>query len=511
MLIDARTVERGTTIKAAVCVVGSGAAGISLAMQFRDKGVPVVLLESGGLTEDARCEALNQGRVEGTLLDSGFWPPHYSAVPGEGYLAGSRRRYFGGTTNAWGGWCRPFDPIDFAEREWVSDSGWPITKAELAPFYRRAAGLCQIKPFDEGTYHAGWEGRPALPGDEMGLRTLVVYYSPPTRFGTTYRSALVRSTDVRIFTWANVVDLETPPQANRVRRAKVACLSGNSFNVEAERFVLATGGVENARLLLLANKVQPEGLGNGNGLVGRYFMDHAYTSPGYFLALADPARYGLYFQQHEGSVGHDTLGVLCLDEGVQRRHRLQNVWIALGSTPHLPEYPAAPEDHHLARAVRSYTCAPGFRPRLITLTASPECSPNRNSRVTLGDEVDALGCRRAKVDWRVNEADGVSVRQSLELIAQALGRLSMGRVRLLIAEDNPFPRGWGGTHHSGTTRMSRDPRKGVVNADCRMHQVENLYVVGSSVFPTLGAANPTFTIVALALRLADHLLEAVKR
>jgi choline dehydrogenase-like flavoprotein len=509
-IVDARDVPRGSVLRTTLAIVGSGAAGISLALQFCNKRIPVVLLESGGVDEESDTEALSRARMDGTILDSGFWPKEYAPEPAEGYLARSRRRFFGGSTNAWGGWCRPFDPLDFQVRDWVPDSGWPITKADLDPYYRRAAAVCQITPFEEGTYHEGWEGRPALPPDRSGLRTKVVYMSPPTKFGTVYRKELVDSSNVRICTHANVAELETTSQADRVTRARIRTLSGNAFHVEADRFVLATGSVENARLLLLSDRVQKAGLGNGSDMLGRCYMDHAYVSPGYMLATTDPAAYGLYSRRYEKSLGHDSLGVFCLDEEVQRRERLQNVWITLGSPSHLEPYAPGPEEFALFQAFHPSLCAPGFLPTLVTLTASAECSPNRASRVTLDSELDALGCRRARVDWRLNDSDCVSVRRSLDIIGRALARQSMGRVRVLVCEEDPFPRAWGGTHHSGTTRMSSDPRNGVVDADCCLHQVKNLYAVGGSVFPTLGSSNPTFTIVALALRLADHLQKTLQ-
>jgi choline dehydrogenase-like flavoprotein len=511
MLIDARTLDKGATLQTGVCVVGSGAAGISLALQFIGKGVPVTVLESGGLTTDDRTQSLAQARCDGTILGTGWWPRGYTEDPREGYLGGSRARCLGGTTSLWGGWCRPFDALDFEERDWVPHSGWPISRADLDPYYKRAAPLFQIQPFEDAPYHRGTARRPALASPESDLRSLVVHFSPPTRFGEVYRDALAKADDVRVLTHANLVDLESDALASRVTRAKVATLEGNTFWVEAPYYVLATGGVENARLLLLANKVQEAGLGNANGLVGRFFMDHAYVTPGQLLALVSPEESGLYQAEHEEALGHRTLGVICLSAEAQRRHRLRHLWLGWGSPSHLQDYPPTALDADVGRAVTAYTKERGFRPRLLTFSGAPECSPNPDSRVTLAQECDALGCRRAKVDWRVLDADSDSVRRSVGLIARELARLSAGRVRVLVTPEDPFPRGWGGTHHSGTTRMSRDPRKGVVNPDCRLHQVANLYAVGSSVFPTLGAANPTFTIVALALRLADHLLRALQR
>ncbi len=505
MLLDGRSVDAGSTIRTTLCIIGSGAAGITLALEFANKGVPVVLLESGALEEEAATQELKQARLTGTIAGGGHWPPILSP-PDEHYFTASRYRMFGGTTSRWGGMCRPFDSIDFEERDWIPYSGWPITKADLDPYYRRAAQVCEVPVFDEAPYSNGTPARPALPTGDTNVRSRMVYFSPPTRFGVRYRDELVKADNVRVVINSNLIELEANPEASRVVRARVACLTRREFQIEAKYYVLATGGVENARLLLLSNKVQKQGLGNGNDLVGRFYMDHCYVSPAHKVALGGVGSHSFYQWQIEN---REVLGVLCLTHEAQRQERLHNDWIAGNYHMWHEQYLMPPEDEEVAAAMTAYAGAAGAEPDMVVVSCSPECTPNPASRVTLDDErVDALGCRRARVDWRINDADSDSIRRTTELIARGLGRLGVGRMRLIETE-GPFPRAWGGTHHSGTTRMSRDPSKGVVNADCRMHQVQNLYMAGSSVFATLGASNPTFSIVALAIRLADHLHEVL--
>ncbi len=148
----------------------------------------------------------------------------------------------------------------------------------------------------------------------------------------------------------------------------------------------------------------------------------------------------------------------------------------------------------------------GTERRLYSLFVRAEQAPNPNSRVQLGTDRDALGSRKIVLDWRVGELDRRTVRVALEAIGHAVGAAGLGRLYSRpVAEPEFWPTVFGGHHHLGTTRMHRDPRSGVVDRDCRVHGLANLYVAGSSVFPTGGFANPTLTIVAMTLRLADHL------
>ncbi len=134
-------------------------------------------------------------------------------------------------------------------------------------------------------------------------------------------------------------------------------------------------------------------------------------------------------------------------------------------------------------------------------------TPNPDSRVLLGEQTDALGCRRVKLDWRLTELDKRSARRGLEILATEIGRLGIGRMKItLSADDTTWPDDLVGVyHHLGTTRMHDDPREGVIDRDCRVHGIDNLYIAGSSVFPTAGSGTPTMMIIAMALRLADHL------
>jgi choline dehydrogenase-like flavoprotein len=530
MLIDARGIPTGTVIQADVAVVGAGAAGISLALELAAKGLAVCLLESGGTEPDWDNQSLYSGRSVGL--------PHCP-------LDVCQLRYLGGNTNAWGGWCRPLEAIDFEPRPWVDASGWPIPITELTPYYRRAHEICQVSD-DYVLKHAIAElqhprAQP-LAFDSSKLETVIYRFSPPTRFGQEYRSRLNTAPLLRCFLHANVLSIKADSSARTVARLLVGTLNGMRFEVTAKSYVLAAGGIENARLLLLSNDVAADGLGNRYDLVGRFYMDHPHTK----RRLVVPSRrlnsglYGELFRPRR------IMARIALSEEAQRREALLGYtanlhavyfghdspgWAALRdaalslsrsrrSDPfhRLPPYSrkglTVDQLIDMARSPLR-TAAAGllrlFKPnRFISafmLESKPEQAPNPASRVTLDDGVDAFGLRRIKVDWRMLPIDRRTAVRGEEIVDAELQRIGIGALEPLAVEELE---GWpenleSGWHQLGTTRMHSDERCGVVDTNARVHGLSNLYVVGGSVFPTGGTAPPTLTIVALALRLAAHL------
>ena len=531
MFIDARSVTLGAIVEADLCIVGAGAAGITLAQEFIGSSVNVCLVESGDLEFNWQTQSLYEGVNVGL--------PYFD-------LDVCQIRYFGGNTNAWGGWCRPLDPIDFDHRPWVSNSGWPFPATELRPYYRQAHALCQITSDDYDAETAVEEiAHPRarlLPFDPRKLESSIYRFSQPTRFGQVYREALRKAENVRCYLNANVLKIKTTDDASTVTQLTVGCVAGTRFAVAAKHFVLAAGGIENARLLLLSNDVAPGGLGNQHDLVGRYFMEHPHTKR---ALIARPrsmpsALYGLSFRDralsarlslpvalqereellnYSGNIhpvyfGHDTRGwqafrklVLSVDPGRQ-------------SDPYVrfPPYGrrglSLSEFFDVARQFDRVTLAAllqYFQPgRFISgfiLESKSEQAPNPDSRVTLDHARDALGLNRVKLDWRMLPIDRRTVVRAETVIEEELRRLGIGTLAPL---DPAELEGWpanleGGWHQIGTTRADDDPKRGVVDAQGRVHGIANLFVAGSSTFPTAGAAPPTLTIVAMALRQAEHL------
>ena len=493
MLIDSRDLDRGQVIQSDLCIIGAGAAGIALARALRSTGVSIALLESGGLTYDERTQSLYEGQAVGPLFGEG-----------NEYLRTSRLRYFGGTTNHWTGACRPLDPIDFAAREWVPHSGWPITRAELDRYYDAAAEVVQTSPFTARDEGLDLETAPLL----FPNRSVIpkrFHFSRPTRFGIRYRQELADSPNVAVYLHATVIRIEASTAGSRVDRVRVVTPGGNRLAVTSRHFVLATGGIENARLLLNSNDVQTKGLGNETDLVGRFFMDHLGRQEAGGMLLASPLA--------DPSVYFDSQVRLCISEELQREHRLRNASVRLylrerqdtpPSTARLGQALATID--HLGETEWAGT------PTFAACGVITEPSPNPESRVTLGDDLDELGMRRAKLDWRVNRSDLDNIGKTMEVLAVELGKTNRGRVQVAsIDESDP----WRGMdydlHHIGTTRMSQRLLQGVVDSDCRVYGLANLYIAGSSVFPTSGFANPTLTIVALTLRLSEHLRAVMRR
>ncbi len=520
MLTDARQVPAGTTLSADVCIIGAGAAGITLASELAKGAQKVVLLESGGFDFEDATQALYQGDVVGHPLNA----PDVS-----------RLRYFGGTTNHWGGMCAPLAAEDFRVRPWVQYSGWPIGADDLAAHWRRAVPYVQITS-DNFSLRDWADELPAIfKGNTLGdrLAPLLFQQSPPTRFGEVFRERLTAAKSIEALLHANVLTLTTDAQARTVERVEVGCLDGNRFTVRARVFVLATGAIENARLLLLSDTVQTPGLGNGNDLVGRFFMGHPQFDDGARIVLEEPTAAAA---KPLGSTLH-AYAMLRLTAATAAREQLPG--FAAHLDPRASE--AAPTLHHspaylaMKRLVARFkgtefpttTAADDLRTVLgdldglatglytrfgkaPMLDVRPQCEqvPNPASRVYLGTERDALGLRRIVVDWRLTDLDVLGMRRGLAIVGETFAGAGLGRLETTDALREATPatlacaEAW---HHIGTTRMSDDPRSGVVDRDCRVHGTTNLYVAGSSVFPTTGIVNPTFTIVALAIRLADHL------
>jgi choline dehydrogenase-like flavoprotein len=284
--------------------------------------VGVCVLESGGFEFEEDTQSLYVGPSVGTVLNHG--------AP---YLRSSRLRFFGGSTNHWAGWCRPLDANDFEKRDWVADNGWPFPKSELDPYYGQAAELCQLQRRDESSE---LEGRPWFPRAKNS-RVLVkrIRFSPPTCFGKAYRAELVQAENVHLFLHANVVDIVTNREGSAVAGLEVKSLKGKALRVEANVFVLAAGGIENARLLLFSDTVQRQGLGNDHDLVGKFFMEHPHLVAGSICITrgGEPVSAGGgglpsmshadHWDELMGNTGRSR-SVFCTSARVQREHRLLN-------------------------------------------------------------------------------------------------------------------------------------------------------------------------------------------
>jgi choline dehydrogenase-like flavoprotein len=561
---DARSIPTDSIIDSDLCIIGCGAAGITIARELAGSSLRVTVLESGGLDFDEPTSDLYAGEITGL--------PYFD-------LQFARMRYFGGSTNHWGGTCRPEEPIDFVERDWVPHSGWPISRTDLDPYYPRAAEIVGLKVAERSL--DAWQAispYPTLPLDDARIITVVaqIVKTRERRFAPRYRDELESATNVTVVLYANATEIQTNEAGGAVERIHAATLEGGRFTLTAGAYVVATGGIENPRLLLASDRVRPNGVGNDHDLVGRYFLEHPRFDAG--VIMPTDKRMPIGFYQPHDVPGSTILGYLSLSEAVAESERLVDVQARLapiydpavqaaldsqavsslrgmadavrgagvdsfgedlarvagdlmtwqqsiiGGGPIPVPLPEAVEE--LMRqagkddvesmlplllgdvATAGYGELAGTLPVAgISVSTRIESTPNPDSRVLLGSERDALGMRRVELDWRLTELDKHSSVRMMELLASEFGRTGLGRVRIDVEEGaDTWPADLeGGWHHMGTTRMSDDPTQGVVDRDGRVHGVDNLYVAGSSVFSTAGSGTPTMTIVALALRLTDHL------
>ncbi|HET6469895.1 MAG TPA: GMC family oxidoreductase [Geminicoccaceae bacterium] len=519
MLIDAHSLADGAVVEGDVCIVGSGAAGLTLARELAGAARRILVLEAGGLEADGDSQAFYAGENVGL--------PYFP-------LESCRLRQFGGTTGHWAGFCSPTRPFHLRRHDWVEDSGWPIDGAELEPYYARARAALGLP--EPGFDPELWSSRldePLWPLDPARIAN-EQFFIHPLRLGEARRDEIGQSPTVTAYFNAPVVEIVPDARARHVEELRGRTTAGTGFVARARHFVLAAGGIENARLLLLSNAVQPAGLGNGHDLVGRYFADHPIWEQAAEIRLIDP---GLSLGFYRG-LPHDGLsvrGLLRVADAAQEAERiwpanfvLYPIWDPALSEPGMTALRQLrsrvssgrwPDDlgSQLAAVAGDLDGILGLTWRSIRHWGVPVQKldvlmrltpvPHRDSRVTLGESRDALGVRVARVDWRLGEAEERAARRGLELLGAEVSRAGIGRLQALVdpAEPSWIERMVGANHHLGTTRMADEPSRGVVDRHCRVHGIDNLHCAGSSVFPTTGDGTPTMLIVALAIRLAEHL------
>ena len=245
MFIDTADIQPNAELTAELCIVGAGAAGIAMAKALIRSGIDVLLLEGGGRKKTKASQAIYRGKMQAGLKST------------DHYVHTSRLRYFGGTSNHWAGWCRPLDPIDFEARDWVPHSGWPITRAELEPWYVAAAKFIGIGPFKDIDAWKNNKRRPFLLQDNPHFEPKLFHFAvPPPRFGKKYGRLLERSRTTRVVFDANVTAVRAHSNLKAVDHLDVRTMGGKTFTVRAKRYVLAAGGIENPRLLLSSDQEQ---------------------------------------------------------------------------------------------------------------------------------------------------------------------------------------------------------------------------------------------------------------
>ncbi len=491
---DGRAVSNNTILTPDLAIIGGGPAGMSLAMALAHLPIKILLLESGGMDFDADTQALYEGTQTGV---------QYLA------LDGSRLRYLGGSTNHWGGWTRPLDTIDFEKRDWLPHSGWPFSRDALEPYFLHAQSLVEAGPwiYDDQQKWTDALGAPMklAPG---GVYTSYFQFSKqkdephhwPTHFGVRYDDTLKQQDNLQVMLHANVTNIGLAGDANSVDHLDVATLTGRKFTVKPKVTVLAVGGMENPRLLLASNDVMKNGIGNDSDMVGRFFADHAIPRDTVTLVSFDGTLAPYYMNPRDAYGAHFRATFAAHDDFMRTRHVLGSL-----STVEQP----TKLDQTGMDAVSETANALGVdatKARGFLLGCGFELAPDPDRRVTLSGEKDALGMPRLKLHMTISDDDFGRYRETMKEAGRQLLAARSGMMRLNRSERSQWLEtlDWA-NHHMGTTRMDDDPKKGVVDANSKVHGVANLYVAGSSVFPTYGSSNPTMNLVALTLRLADHL------
>jgi choline dehydrogenase-like flavoprotein len=525
MVIDGNRLPAGEELETDLCIVGSGPAGITIASELAGRPMRVLLVEAGSFEYDQQAQ-------ERYRAESMIYEPY-----------DMRLSMFGGSSNHWGGVARPLDEIDFEPRPWIPHSGWPIRRADLDPYYPRAAELIEIGAIEpDPALWARRVGARLLPLDEEGsLGHMMFQISPPTSFGEVYRHALLTQSNLTICLRGVAVGYELHRDQPLLERLEFRNWAGGRFTVKAKCFVLACGGIENPRLLLLWQRRDDGGVFRQNDLVGRFFMEHPHFHLGRVVLEEPsfPAR--LYLRQLAAPDRRMVNAHIHANRQAQERERLPNVAIQL--RPRVPSkgerallrllddlrqrrYPddlgtkiqqvlidiGEVSGVAMRKASRSLFGIELHEGGEFAIRSVGEQLPDPDSRVTLSDHLqDSFGLAQAKVTWRLSEIERQSMGRFAKMLAREFGRQGIGRMQIAFdadGDETPDRLQWVG-HQIGTTRMADDPAQGVVDRQCRLHGVANLYLAGSSVFCTSGAATPTLTIVALAARLADHLKNRV--
>lgn len=520
MIISAESVNSGEVIESDLCIVGAGPAGLTIARQFVGTDHRVYVLESGGEQLDESARDLADGDVIGH--------PYFS-------LAEARAYVVGGSSHLWGEWmrARPLDPIDFEARPWVAASGWPFGREELDPFYETANKILGLGPFEYSVTSSDQKGL----GEGGDVRPIVFRYSNTFDFERT-KQEIDASDNVCLVLNATALELELRRDGSAVERAVVSSENPQRFHVAARLFVLAAGGLENARLLLLSRGGSPNGLANSSGLVGTHFMEHPTMRSG-IVVPTEPVRSGAFrFFRREEKNGSAVRGALAPSHDAMERREVLNGMVLLTETTrvrasealrsaaivrealqgnnssgesgvaHLFNLAGHPRElFDLWRARRE----PPESEQILRVSVTIEQVPQPSSRVVLGQRRDRFGQPVVALDWRLSDIERRTVRTLQELVDSHFRARGLGHLEGFLGEERPPRMFRGEWHQLGTTRMSASPRSGVVDPDGRAHDLPNLYIAGGSVFPTVGFANPTLTIVALSLRLARALETPLRR
>jgi len=498
-----------TILKYDICIVGSGPAGISVARKLFDSGLKVVMLESGGLLPELEYQQLNKGENSGPSFLS---------------LDTSRLRCFGGASGLWAGVCAPFKSDDFDKKSFIPLSGWPISIDDLKDYYIEAAGMLGIsyekfynKSFFQDTLNGISFKQLDRKNSFLTGNVFQISNSRNKNFGVKYKNEIESSQNIDVLFHSTVTQLNLNTEGGEVDSVSIADLKGNKATVKADQFVLACGALENPRILLASNTYYEEGIGNRSGFVGACFMSHpGVRNVGEVYRTSDEQciekdkyesdYYVAFEMSSKQRLKYETL-----------RHSLSIYQFKGLESPNtyitgriFTQFDKLLEKFDFLTSVKQTVCksSGSYSANTLELDVALEQPPRLSNKVSLYTTKDALGVPKIDMYWdNLSEIEKRTVVTAAETLARELGVLDIGHVKykseLLAGESYKFNDPV--NHHIGTTRMSNNHNTGVVDKNCKVFGVSNLYVAGSSVFPTSSIVNPTYTIIAMSLRLGNHL------
>jgi len=528
-----------------ICIIGGGPAGLTIANNFIDTNYNVILIESGSLKYNKNNQILSTGFNE----DFGEYPfPSYS-------LIGARVRALGGSSLVWRGWSGPLQEIDFREKHWVPNSGWPIELSDLIEYYAEAQQICDLGPYmyDKNIYENNNNYDDLFDSNIFKFNYWQFPPKEPTRFGKKYFKVLKNSKNIKVILNANLNDFVCNDNNSSVNKIKVVSIINNKIEIRSKFFVLAAGGIENARLILNHNKKYNINLGNHNNNVGSYFMEHPHCVCAeffpnkYFMKkystlikkqifdtnkIEDKtARIGWGMTINDEQQAKNKILNSCLTFNINRFLELPSLisllyFIQAKNIPLKKRVLISMLINDLPSILKetintfiTYNTYNKYKLPKLYIYSRSEQSPNYFSKVKLSNEKDSLGMYKVILNWKMSQLDKLSIAKTVNILGTLLNiKYGIFKPRNWLYEsssdgwissnDKNFILGIG--HHMGTTRMSDNENSGVVDINCKMHGLSNLYIAGSSVFPTGGYVNPTLTIVALSLRLSNHLKKLIK-
>ena len=523
MIRDLETDFESNSAPADVCIVGAGAAGIVLAIELAKSGKRVLLLESGGRGEEPATRDLYTSELAG-LRHTGIH---------EG-----RHRVYGGSTTRWGGQVLELFEDDFARRPWIEGSGWPIAKQELTSYYSRALDLQGLHDVTRDDREAWREVGLDLPEFGPKLTPFFSRWCREPNFTRLHGAALTTAENIEVVLHANAVEILLADDGGTVRGLRCRTLSGREAVFTARQYVFCLGGIETARFLLQAH-AEGQAPWHRNEWLGRHFQDHLDV---YCADLVDvqTERFHAYFD-HVCRRGYRYEPRFRLTSDEQEKAGL----LTVAGMVFFEDRPDSPRDgvwqtmKHLIRGrlrevsardvgtlakhlpllarqmYRYQVQGRSFNPEGLVkfrLRVFCEQEPLGESRITLGTQKDALGHFRARLDWRISERELASVRRFVEVVRDSFAERQLARVvpdpDLMDNPDVFRGKVMDSYHHMGGARMAASATQGVVDLDLKIHGTRNAYVCSSAVFPASGFSNPTHTLLALAVRLADHLKDS---